>query len=93
MEYDLFNQFFSLPTSGLSNLLEEFSQTLYESIRPLILKCHDIDDLCTVVHIMKNEIIAREIEKNGKFAKPFLPVAQKMLSDIQVFISSFAYFL
>jgi hypothetical protein len=47
----------------MRNLLEEFSQTLYESIRPLILKCNDIDDLCTVIHIVKNEIIAREIEK------------------------------
>jgi hypothetical protein len=77
MEYNLFNQFFSMASSGLryallvamrmdslsSNLLEELSQTLYDNIRPLILKCNDIDDLCTVVHIVKNEIVAREIEK------------------------------
>lgn len=83
MEYNLFNQFFSMASSGLSNLLEEFSQTLYDNIRPLVLKCNDIDDLCTVVHIVKNEIIAREIEKNGKFAKPVLPIVQRLLSDIQ----------
>ena len=33
-------------TSGLRGLLEEFSTTLYDAVRPRLLQSHDIDLLC-----------------------------------------------
>eukprot|EP01127_Copromyxa_protea_P014291 TRINITY_DN3957_c0_g2_i1.p1 TRINITY_DN3957_c0_g2~~TRINITY_DN3957_c0_g2_i1.p1 ORF type:complete len:895 (+),score=176.94 TRINITY_DN3957_c0_g2_i1:131-2686(+) len=90
MECDLYNYFFHTKSPGLRMLLEGFSTILYDNIRPIIIRCYDMDMLCSLVHILRNKITQDELEKKGELASAIRPIIAKIQSDIQerlIFIS------
>uniref|UniRef100_A0A6B2KYD7 Conserved oligomeric Golgi complex subunit 3 n=1 Tax=Arcella intermedia TaxID=1963864 RepID=A0A6B2KYD7_9EUKA len=83
MEYELYHHFFSTTSTGLRMLFEVLSTTLYDNIRPMIIRCQSIDVLCSLFHILKTEIVEREIQKKGSSVAAFAPIITRIMEDIQ----------
>lgn len=94
MECDLYQYFFQSKSPGLRYellvvfltirmLLEGFSTILYDNIRPIIIRCRDMDMLCSLVHILRNKIMQDELNKKGELTESIRPIIEKIQSDIQ----------
>jgi hypothetical protein len=82
-EYQLYQHFFSTPTTTLTYLLEGFSSSLYESFRPIFIRSHNIEMLCSLVYMLKSEIINEQLVTRGKSVEAFKPIVDRMLQDVQ----------
>eukprot|EP01130_Rhizamoeba_saxonica_P003626 TRINITY_DN1512_c0_g1_i2.p1 TRINITY_DN1512_c0_g1~~TRINITY_DN1512_c0_g1_i2.p1 ORF type:complete len:594 (-),score=114.04 TRINITY_DN1512_c0_g1_i2:6-1787(-) len=82
-EYNLQKNFFNTISPGLRMLLEGFATTLYDNMRPIIIRCISIDTLCGLIDILRNEIILKEIPKKGDSMEAFKPIINRMIEDIQ----------
>ncbi|KAJ3051718.1 Golgi transport complex subunit 3 [Rhizophlyctis rosea] len=88
-EYSLFFQYFDLGEEELIPYLESLSSSLYEALRPIILREVRIDtlsELCQTLHIyLKSSDMAPETQRGEEEDEsgPVMFVAQKILEDAQ----------
>ena len=82
-EFQLYQHFFNTPTTTLTYLLEGFSSSLYESFRPIFIRSHNIEMLCSLVYMLKTEIINEQLVTRGKSVEAFKPIVDRMLQDVQ----------
>ncbi|KAJ3035937.1 Golgi transport complex subunit 3 [Rhizophlyctis rosea] len=88
-EYSLFFQYFDLGENELITYLESLSTSLYDALRPIILREIRIDtlsELCQTLHIyLKSPDVPLddEDEENRDESSPVMFVAQKILEDAQ----------
>jgi hypothetical protein len=83
LEHDLFCQFFTATSTGLRMLLEGFSTTLYDNVRPVIIRCSSLEVLCNLVNILKKETLEEQILPKGESLVAFKPVVTRLIEDVQ----------
>jgi hypothetical protein len=64
-ESSLWSSFFEDSSAGLSSLLMPYCNRLADALRPLILRSKDTDLLCSLVDILRTEIIQEQIIARG----------------------------
>ncbi|KAK5611297.1 Golgi transport complex subunit 3 [Crenichthys baileyi] len=83
-EHQLFNEFFSKPTSKLDELLEKLCLSLYDVLRPLIIHIIHLETLSELCSILKNEMLEDHVQNNAaQLGPPFDAVGKQMLGDVQ----------
>ena len=82
-EIQLFENFFKNENLEIISLLEIYSNFLYEGLRSLILNVNDINILCDIVLILRNEILNEAIKPREKFLSSFSKTVHKMEQDVQ----------
>uniref|UniRef100_A0A8C2NNZ7 Conserved oligomeric Golgi complex subunit 3 n=1 Tax=Capra hircus TaxID=9925 RepID=A0A8C2NNZ7_CAPHI len=64
-EHQLYNEFFTKPTSKLDELLEKLCVSLYDVFRPLIIHVIHLETLSELCGILKNEVLEDHVQNNG----------------------------
>uniref|UniRef100_A0A3Q2R0X7 Conserved oligomeric Golgi complex subunit 3 n=1 Tax=Fundulus heteroclitus TaxID=8078 RepID=A0A3Q2R0X7_FUNHE len=82
-EHQLFNEFFSKPTSRLDELLEKLCVSLYDVLRPLIIHIIHLETLSELCSILKNEMLDDHVQNNAAQLGAFDAVVKQMLEDVQ----------
>jgi hypothetical protein len=53
-EHQLYHHFFTLPSTELNTLLEDFSYLMYDTLRPIVIHIKHLEtltDLCTILKV------------------------------------------
>ncbi|KAG7282896.1 hypothetical protein CRUP_018396 [Coryphaenoides rupestris] len=82
-EHQLYNEFFTKPTSRLDELLERLCLSLYDMLRPLIIHVIHLETLAELCAILKNEMLDDHVHNNAGQLGAFDTVVQQMLEDVQ----------
>ncbi|RXN05323.1 conserved oligomeric Golgi complex subunit 3 [Labeo rohita] len=82
-EHQLYNEFFSKPTSKLDELLEKLCVSLYDVLRPLIIHVVHLETLSELCGILKNEMLEDHVQNNVVQLAAFDAVVKQMLEDVQ----------
>lgn len=82
-EHQLYNEFFSKPTSKLDELLEKLCLSLYDVLRPLIIHVVHLETLSELCGILKNEMLEDHVQNNVVQLAAFDAVVKQMLEDVQ----------
>uniref|UniRef100_A0A3Q3JLG7 Conserved oligomeric Golgi complex subunit 3 n=1 Tax=Monopterus albus TaxID=43700 RepID=A0A3Q3JLG7_MONAL len=82
-EHQLYNEFFSKPTSKLDELLEKLCLSLYDVLRPLIIHIIHLETLSELCSILKNEMLEDHLHSNSAPLGAFDAVVKQMLEDVQ----------
>ncbi|KAL1267353.1 hypothetical protein QQF64_032716 [Cirrhinus molitorella] len=82
-EHQLYNEFFSKPTSKLDELLEKLCLSLYDVLRPLIIHVVHLETLSELCGILKNEMLEDHVQNNAVQLAAFDAVVKQMLEDVQ----------
>jgi hypothetical protein len=82
-EYELYRHFFSSMNPGLTLMLEDLTNLLYEVCRPLYLSNVTLDTLVELISVLKVEVL----EDKGTETTAFATVASDMLHDVQIRLS------
>lgn len=82
-EHQLYNEFFSKPTSKLDELLEKLGLSLYDVLRPLIIHVVHLETLSELCSILKNEMLEDHVQNNVVQLAAFDAVLKQMLEDVQ----------
>uniref|UniRef100_A0A3B5MPQ7 Conserved oligomeric Golgi complex subunit 3 n=1 Tax=Xiphophorus couchianus TaxID=32473 RepID=A0A3B5MPQ7_9TELE len=82
-EHQLFNEFFTKPTSKLDELLEKLCLSLYDVLRPLIIHIIHLETLSELCSILKNEMLEDHVQNNAAQLGAFDAVVKQMLEDVQ----------
>ncbi|XP_076119779.1 conserved oligomeric Golgi complex subunit 3 [Alosa pseudoharengus] len=82
-EHQLYNEFFSKPTSKLDELLEKLCLSLYDVLRPLIIHVIHLETLSELCSILKNEMLEDHVHNNVGQLGAFEAVVKQMLEDVQ----------
>ncbi|XP_073710841.1 conserved oligomeric Golgi complex subunit 3 isoform X2 [Misgurnus anguillicaudatus] len=82
-EHQLYNEFFSKPTSKLDELLEKLGLSLYDVLRPLIIHVVHLETLSELCSILKNEMLEDHVQSNMVQLAAFDAVLKQMLEDVQ----------
>eukprot|EP00005_Dracoamoeba_jomungandri_P009292 CAMPEP_0174272876 /NCGR_PEP_ID=MMETSP0439-20130205/52638_1 /TAXON_ID=0 /ORGANISM="Stereomyxa ramosa, Strain Chinc5" /LENGTH=227 /DNA_ID=CAMNT_0015363687 /DNA_START=411 /DNA_END=1091 /DNA_ORIENTATION=+ len=82
-EFQLYPCFFSTSSIGLSGMLEGFTTVLYDNVRPLIIRSHSIDTLCSLTDILNTEVLQDQMSTKGESVASFHPVVTRLLEDVQ----------
>lgn len=82
-EYQLFQQFFSLPTNDLNKFLERLCNRLYDILRPIIIHINHLETLAELCSILKVEMLEEHVQSESMELQAFEQVAQQMLEDVQ----------
>lgn len=82
-EHQLYNEFFSKPTSKLDELLEKLCLSLYDVLRPLIIHVIHLETLSELCGILKNEMLEDHVQNNVVQLAAFDAVVKQMLEDVQ----------
>jgi conserved oligomeric Golgi complex subunit 3 len=82
-EIQLFENFFKNENLEIISLLENYSNFLYEGLRSLIIKVNDIEILCDIILILRNEILNEAIKPRQIFLDSFSRIVHKMQQDVQ----------
>ncbi|XP_077473160.1 conserved oligomeric Golgi complex subunit 3 [Stigmatopora argus] len=82
-EHQLYNEFFSRPTSKLDELLEKLCMSLYDVLRPLIIHIIHLETLSELCGILKTEMLEEHAHHNGGPSGAFDAVVKQMLEDVQ----------
>uniref|UniRef100_UPI003D9F83C3 conserved oligomeric Golgi complex subunit 3 n=1 Tax=Danio rerio TaxID=7955 RepID=UPI003D9F83C3 len=82
-EHQLYNEFFSKPTSKLDELLEKLCLSLYDVLRPLIIHVVHLETLSELCSILKNEMLEDHVQNNVVQLAAFDAVVKQMLEDVQ----------
>ncbi|GAM26061.1 hypothetical protein SAMD00019534_092360 [Acytostelium subglobosum LB1] len=82
-EYQVYIDFFDNQTFNFNDLLDEYSQQLYDTIRPIYIHMHSFESLCNLAHLVRNEILEDIIEQSTKYSNGLKLAVQRMLQDIQ----------
>uniref|UniRef100_A0A8C1M053 Conserved oligomeric Golgi complex subunit 3 n=1 Tax=Cyprinus carpio TaxID=7962 RepID=A0A8C1M053_CYPCA len=82
-EHQLYNEFFSKPSSKLDELLEKLCVSLYDVLRPLIIHVVHLETLSELCGILKNEMLEDHVQNNVVQLAAFDAVVKQMLEDVQ----------
>ncbi|KAK9968901.1 hypothetical protein ABG768_027123 [Culter alburnus] len=82
-EHQLYNEFFSKPTSKLDELLEKLCLSLYDFLRPLIIHVVHLETLSELCGILKNEMLEDHVLNNVVQLAAFDALVKQMLEDVQ----------
>ncbi|XP_056610579.1 conserved oligomeric Golgi complex subunit 3 isoform X1 [Triplophysa dalaica] len=82
-EQQLYNEFFSKPTSKLDELLEKLCLSLYDVLRPLIIHVVHLETLSELCGILKNEMLEDHVQNSVVQLGAFDAVVKQMLEDVQ----------
>ncbi|KAM9484847.1 conserved oligomeric Golgi complex subunit 3 [Salvelinus alpinus] len=82
-EHQLYNEFFSKPTTRLDELLEKLCLSLYDVLRPLIIHVIHLETLSELCGILKNEMLEDHVHNNAGQLGAFDAVVKQMLEDVQ----------
>uniref|UniRef100_A0A3P9HTV1 Conserved oligomeric Golgi complex subunit 3 n=1 Tax=Oryzias latipes TaxID=8090 RepID=A0A3P9HTV1_ORYLA len=82
-EHQLYNDFFSKPTSKLDELLEKLCLSLYDVLRPLIIHIVHLETLSELCGILKNEMLEDHVRNNASQLGAFDTMVKQMLEDVQ----------
>eukprot|EP01080_Neovahlkampfia_damariscottae_P007241 gene7241-11559_t len=82
-EIQLFENFFKNENLEIISLLGIYSNFLYEGLRSLVLKVNDINILCDIILILRNEILIEAIKPREKFLFSFSKTVHRMQQDVQ----------
>lgn len=82
-ELQLYESLFSQPSNGLSQLIESLATPLYDIIRPIIVRCSDLDTLCSIVNVFTKEIIEKFVDSKKSDLSPLVQVILKIVEDVQ----------
>ncbi|XP_059356667.1 conserved oligomeric Golgi complex subunit 3 isoform X1 [Carassius carassius] len=82
-EHQLYNEFFSKPSSKLDELLERLCVSLYDVLRPLIIHVVHLETLSELCGILKNEMLEDHVQNNVVQLGAFDAVVKQMLEDVQ----------
>ncbi|ELV11590.1 Conserved oligomeric Golgi complex subunit 3 [Tupaia chinensis] len=82
-EHQLYNEFFSKPTSKLDELLEKLCVSLYDVFRPLIIHVIHLETLSELCGILKNEVLEDHVQNNAEQLGAFAAGVKQMLEDVQ----------
>lgn len=82
-EYDHCISLFSTPIAALRHLLEGFFSLLYDHLRPAIIRTQDLQLLCSLIDIMRYEIIEGCIEKRPTQLFAIKPIADRIIEDVR----------
>ncbi|KAF2070398.1 hypothetical protein CYY_008284 [Polysphondylium violaceum] len=69
--------------NGFGDLLDEYSQLLYDTIRPIYIHVHNFETLCNLAHLIRHELIDDLQENSLRYCNGFKNTIQRMLADIQ----------
>lgn len=47
-------------------MLSDFCKNIYYTFRPLFIRSRNIDVLCQLVYVLKNEILIEQVSSEGK---------------------------
>ncbi|XDV29858.1 hypothetical protein PO909_032892 [Leuciscus waleckii] len=82
-EHQLYNEFFSKPSSKLDELLEKLCLSLYDVLRPLIIHVVHLETLSELCGILKNEMLEDHVQNNVVQLSAFDALVKQMLEDVQ----------
>ncbi|KAH3758902.1 oligomeric Golgi complex component 3 [Pelomyxa schiedti] len=84
VELDLYNTFFRTDTANVIVIVQNYCRCLYDVLRSTLIHSHDFDTLCTVLHMLKNEIVENLDlpDKTTGSSAVFEPVS-KLLVNLQ----------
>ncbi|XP_036153050.1 conserved oligomeric Golgi complex subunit 3 isoform X2 [Myotis myotis] len=82
-EHQLYNEFFTKPTSKLDELLEKLCVSLYDVFRPLIIHVIHLETLSELCGILKNEVLEDHVQNNAEQLGAFAAGVKQMLEDVQ----------
>lgn len=74
---------YSTLAGGMRVLLGSLCVLLYEALRSLVVHENDLDVLCDLVDILRNEVLLEGIRSRGDSASAFTPVVHRMIQDVQ----------
>ena len=57
---------------------------LYTQLRPLVIHELELDTLCEITNILKQEILEEQVAPRGDSLLPFAAVIRRIIQDIQV---------
>ncbi|CAH1781599.1 unnamed protein product [Owenia fusiformis] len=82
-EHQLYQQFFTKPTSLLDEMLEKLCNILYDVFRPLIIHINHLETLSELCSILKIEMLEEHVQNNDQELSAFEAVCSQMLEDVQ----------
>ncbi|EDV25318.1 uncharacterized protein TRIADDRAFT_24447 [Trichoplax adhaerens] len=82
-EYELYFNFYGMGSDEISQLLEYFSNCLYTSLRPVIIKINHLETLAELCSILKTELLEDQIIPKGDELAAFGLIVSNMLEDVQ----------
>lgn len=85
-EHQLFDHFFSLSSSDISNLaplVNPLCTILYDILRPKLIHEADLELLCELVEILKGEVLEEELGRRGESVAGLKPTIVRILADVQ----------
>eukprot|EP01132_Coremiostelium_polycephalum_P006223 gene6223-7752_t len=82
-EYQVYGHFFEKPSIHLNELLDEYSQQLYDVIRPVYIHIHSFQILCDLAHVIRHELLEEITQQSLKYCQGFQLTVNRMLQDIQ----------
>ncbi|EFA80151.1 oligomeric Golgi complex component [Heterostelium album PN500] len=82
-EYQIYIDFFDKQTANFNELLDEYAQQLYDTVRPVYIHIHSFEELCNLAHLIRNEILDDIIEQSTRYCNGLRLAVQRMLQDIQ----------
>eukprot|EP00250_Pteridium_aquilinum_P014593 c22082_g2_i1 orf=45-2297(-) len=85
-EHQLFDHFFSLSSSDISNLaplVDPLCTILYDILRPKLIHEGDLELLCELVEILKGEVLEEELGRRGESVAGLKPTIIRILADVQ----------
>ncbi|GAB4817343.1 hypothetical protein N2152v2_004389 [Parachlorella kessleri] len=86
LEHGLYEHFFPGSASSpaaLAPLLDPLCTLLYDVLRPALVQQQDIDGLCTLVDILKIEVLEEQLGRRGEAVAPLEPMLYRTLADVQ----------
>ncbi|EGG16934.1 oligomeric Golgi complex component [Cavenderia fasciculata] len=84
-EYEIYCDYFDKEKemADFSELLDPFTQSMYDYVRPVYIHITDYELLCNLAHIIRNELLEEVISHSTKICLSLKQVFQRMLQDIQ----------
>uniref|UniRef100_A0A8D0L9C2 Conserved oligomeric Golgi complex subunit 3 n=1 Tax=Sphenodon punctatus TaxID=8508 RepID=A0A8D0L9C2_SPHPU len=82
-EHQLYNEFFTKPTTKLDELMEKLCVSLYDVFRPLIIHVVHLETLSELCGILKNEMLEDHVQNNAEQLGAFAAGVKQMLEDVQ----------
>ncbi|XP_065889132.1 conserved oligomeric Golgi complex subunit 3-like [Dysidea avara] len=82
-EHQLYYHFFTLPSSELNGLLESLCFSLYDVLRPIIIKINHLETLAELCSILNTEMIEEQVKPKEEEMTSFGLIMTQMLQDVQ----------
>lgn len=82
-EHQLYFHFFTLPSSELNGLLESLCFSLYDVLRPIIIKINHLEILADLCSILNTEMLEEQVKPKEDEMGSFGNIITQMLQDVQ----------